>query len=65
MRSMLQAAARDGDGDGSELDTATLDQVATGKSVPTAGVLSSVRKWRARRDSNSRPSESKSDALSS
>ena len=29
------------------------------------GVPSSVPKWRARRDSNSRPSESKSDALSS
>lgn len=30
-----------------------------------SGVPSSVPKWRARRDSNSRPSESKSDALSS
>ena len=46
-------------------DTATLEQVVAGKSVPAAGVRSFVRKWRAPRDSNSRPSESKSDALSS
>ena len=46
-------------------DTATLEQVMAGKSVPTSGVRSLVRKWRAPRDSNSRPSESKSDALSS
>lgn len=46
-------------------DTATLEQVVAGKSVPASGVRSLVRKWRAPRDSNSRPSESKSDALSS
>lgn len=33
-------------------DTATLEQVVAGKSVPAAGVRSLVRKWRARKDSN-------------
>ena len=46
-------------------DSATLEQVIAGKSVPDAGVRSFERKWRTRSDSNARPSESKSDALSS
>ena len=42
----------------------TLVAASSAKSA-TFGVPSSVGKWRARRDSNSRPSDSKSDALSS
>src|SRR5467141_2836916 len=44
-----------------------LRTLVAAESAKTAGfgVPSSVPKWRARRDSNSRPSESKSDALSS
>ena len=44
-----------------------LRTLVAASSAKTAGfgVPSSVPKWRARRDSNSRPSESKSDALSS
>lgn len=38
---------------------------ASGGKPGVAGVQSSVLKWRARKDSNLRPSESKSDALSS
>ena len=34
-------------------DTATLEQVVAGKSVPAAGVRSFVRKWRSLRESNS------------
>src|SRR5262245_51727300 len=46
-------------------DKATLEQVVAGSAKNGLGVRSFVRKWRARRDSNSRPSDSKSDALSS
>jgi site-specific DNA recombinase len=46
-------------------DKATLEQAIAGSSGSGIGVRSFVRKWRARRDSNSRPSDSKSDALSS
>jgi hypothetical protein len=44
-----------------------LRTLVAASSAKTAGfgVPSSVPKWRTRRDSNSRPSESKSDALSS
>jgi site-specific DNA recombinase len=44
-----------------------LRTLVAASSAKTAGfgVLSFVPEWRARRDSNSRPSESKSDALSS
>jgi site-specific DNA recombinase len=44
-----------------------LRTLVAASSAKTAGlgVPSSVPKWRARRDSNSRPSDSKSDALSS
>ena len=42
----------------------TLVAASSAKST-VFGMPSSVPKWRARRDSNSRPSESKSDALSS
>jgi site-specific DNA recombinase len=45
-------------------DKASLEQIIAG-SAKGAVVRSHVRKWRARRDSNSRPSDSKSDALSS
>lgn len=47
--------------------SALLRTLVAVESVKTAGfgVPSSVPDWRARRDSNSRPSESKSDALSS
>jgi site-specific DNA recombinase len=44
-------------------DTATLAAAVAGRE--TNQVRGFVRKWRARRDSNSRPSDSKSDALSS
>ncbi|MGX7745226.1 recombinase family protein, partial [Rhodopseudomonas parapalustris] len=33
-------------------DSATLEQVIAGKSVPAAGIRSFVRKWRTRHDSN-------------
>jgi site-specific DNA recombinase len=39
-----------------------IGRLAMGGGAAPAGVRSFVRKWRARRDSNSRPSESKSDA---
>ena len=42
-----------------------LQAVIAGKSSDDGRVRGFVRKWRARRDSNSRPSDSKSDALSS
>ena len=47
--------------------TGLLRTLVAAESAKTAdfGVPNSVPKWRARRDSNSRPSESKSDALSS
>src|SRR5206468_2145094 len=47
--------------------SALLRTLVAASSAKTAGfgVPSFVPKWRARRDSNSRPSESKSDALSS
>jgi site-specific DNA recombinase len=46
-------------------DKSTLEQAVAGRIVASGGVRRCVPKWRARRDSNSRPSESKSDALSS
>ena len=46
------------------IETRTLVAAQSAKTTGF-GVPSSVPKWRARRDSNSRPSESKSDALSS
>ncbi len=42
-----------------------LQAAIAGKQTENGNVRGFVRKWRARRDSNSRPSESKSDALSS
>jgi site-specific DNA recombinase len=42
-----------------------LQAVIAGKQTANGNVRGFVRKWRARRDSNSRPSDSKSDALSS
>jgi site-specific DNA recombinase len=41
-----------------------LERLVMGGGAAPAGVPSFVREWRARRDSNSRPSDSKSDALS-
>lgn len=46
-------------------DKATLEQVVAGRASTAAGVRSFVRKWRAARDSNPRPPDSKSGALSS
>ena len=43
----------------------TLAAVIAGRQTGQAPVRGFVSKWRARRDSNSRPSDSKSDALSS
>ena len=42
-----------------------LADAVSGRTAPAGLVRASVRKWRARRDSNSRPSGSKPDALSS
>ena len=49
------------------IESVLLRTLVAAESAKTAGfgVPSSVPKWRTRRDSNSRPSESKSDALSS
>ena len=41
-------------------DKTTLAAVIAGQNTPDTNVSGFVRKWRARRDSNSRPSDSKS-----